>query len=96
MRFAIARFRFLLIIGPNWQTECDEHGVRRINDPDDYVRREALAAKKNNVRIIPLVVDDAAMPAASDLPQELKFLSKRNALPICLISFAIYVNTYLS
>ena len=48
---------FLLIIGPTWLTALDEDGNQRISNPEDYVRRELLAARRSGIRIIPLVVD---------------------------------------
>ena len=56
----------------------DASGKRRLDEPGDYVRREiASALQRNDVRVIPLLVSDATMPRAEDLPDDLKALIAR-------------------
>src|SRR5262245_611716 len=68
----------LAIIGPQWISAKDASGRRRIDEPNDYVRREIAAAlQRDDVRVIPLLVSGAEMPCAADLPEDLKPLVSR-------------------
>ncbi len=71
----------LAVIGPNWLTAADEHG-RRLDDPDDFVRIELEAALQRNIRLIPVLVDGAAMPKQDQLPDTLKPLTRRQAVTL--------------
>jgi hypothetical protein len=85
---AVATSNVLLaIIGPHWLATTDERDHRRLEDPDDIVRLEIEAALAGNVRIIPILVDDAVMPRRQDLPESLAGLARRNALFIRHDSF---------
>jgi hypothetical protein len=77
----------LAIIGPHWLSAVDEEGRRRLEDPDDIVRLEIEAALAENVRIIPILVDSAAMPRKRDLPNSLARLARFNAFVIRHESF---------
>ena len=66
------------IVGPNWLTSSDEHG-RRIDSPRDYVRHEIASALKQSKRVIPLLIRDASMPPADELPDDLKPFAGLNA-----------------
>src|SRR6266516_1226086 len=80
---AVATCKVLLaVIGPNWLTEDDEQGRRRLDDPDDIVRLEIEAALARNVRVIPILVEGAVMPGREDLPESLARLADRNAVLI--------------
>ncbi|MET3773173.1 toll/interleukin-1 receptor domain-containing protein [Arthrobacter nitrophenolicus] len=70
----------LVLIGDEWLTTADEHGRRRLDDPDDFVRLEVQAALTRNVRVIPILVDKARMPRADELPESLARLTRRQAL----------------
>jgi TIR domain len=68
----------LAVIGPQWVNAKDASGKRRLDEPADYVRREiASALKRNDVRVIPLLVSNATMPRGEDLPDDLKPLTAR-------------------
>ena len=77
----------LAIIGPGWLTAADEQGRRRLDDRDDIVRLEIEAALARDVRVIPILVGDAAMPGRRDLPEGLAGLARRNAFLIRYESF---------
>jgi hypothetical protein len=77
----------IAVIGANWLDSKDRQGVRRLDNPDDFVRMEIGAALKREIRVIPVLVDGALMPRATDLPEDLKSLVRRNALPITDTSF---------
>src|ERR687897_2239906 len=59
------------VIGRNWSTATDTAGHKRLENPDDYVRVEIATALQRNIRVIPLLVQGAAMPSASELPDDL-------------------------
>jgi hypothetical protein len=72
----------LAIIGPRWLATRNEQGGRRIDDPNDFVRLELGTALKRNVRVIPVLVGGARMPAVDELPPDLQPLARRNAIQI--------------
>jgi hypothetical protein len=72
----------LALIGDRWLTVTDEHGRRRLDDPDDFVRLEIEAALTRNVRVIPILVEGARMPRADELPPSLARLVRRQALEL--------------
>ncbi|KAF0100678.1 MAG: hypothetical protein FD187_1597 [bacterium] len=70
----------LAVIGPRWASVQDDAGRRRLDDPNDYTRLEiATALARSDVRVIPVLVEGAQMPAGETLPEDLKALSRRNA-----------------
>ena len=71
----------IAIVGPEWMAA--RHGApERINDPDDPVRMEIATALDDGLPIIPVLVNGASMPAASELPDDVKDFAYRNALTI--------------
>jgi hypothetical protein len=72
----------LALIGDEWLTITDEHGRRRIDNLDDFVRLEIEAALERNVLVIPILVDGARMPRADELPDSLARLVRRQALEL--------------
>ena len=71
----------LVIMGDGWLTVQEEDGSgRRLDNPNDLVRREVAAALINeNTVVIPVLTGNAEMPKPDDLPDDLKALSTRNA-----------------
>ena len=70
----------LVIMGDEWLTVEEEGGGRRLDNPDDLVRREVAAALANNETcVIPVLTGDAEMPKPDELPDDLKALATRNA-----------------
>jgi len=55
----------LAVIGPNWLDARDEHGNRRVDDRNDFVRIEIAAALQRNIPVIPMLLDGARIPPAS-------------------------------
>ncbi|MEQ1860933.1 MAG: toll/interleukin-1 receptor domain-containing protein [Chthoniobacteraceae bacterium] len=69
----------LVFIGHDWPNATDSHGQRRLEDPCDHVRIEIeTALGLPDVRVIPVMVKRAAMPAADLLPEGLRALRRRN------------------
>jgi hypothetical protein len=72
----------IAVIGAHWVNAADEQGRRRLDNPEDFVRMEIATALSREVRVIPVLVDGASMPKTADLPDDLKPLVRRNALPV--------------
>ncbi|MGD9980752.1 MAG: toll/interleukin-1 receptor domain-containing protein [Hyphomonadaceae bacterium] len=72
----------LVVMGPAWLTAVDQAGRRRIDDEDDFVRMEIGTALARGIRVIPVVVDGAHPVGSVELPEDLKLLSRRQALVI--------------
>jgi hypothetical protein len=72
----------LVVIGPEWLTTTGPDGMRRLDDPDDYVRREVGSALRSGARVVPVLVDDAELPTADDLPDDLRALSSRQSVTL--------------
>ncbi len=72
----------LVLIGPTWASAKDESGVRRLDDPADFVREEVAAALRRDISVIPVLVRDAEMPRAEQLPDCLKELAYRNCVEL--------------
>jgi len=72
----------LAVIGREWLTCCDKQGRRRLDDPNDFIRAEISAALKRDVRVVPVLMEGAEMPPTDALPEELKRLTRRQAVEI--------------
>jgi hypothetical protein len=72
----------LVIIGSQWLTAQTPGGRRRIDDPMDFVRLEIETALRRDIPIIPLILQNAAMPQADELPPSLRGLAFRNGLRV--------------
>lgn len=70
----------LVLIGPDWLAATDSTGRRRLDDPNDPVRRDVASALKLRKTVIPVLLDGASMPRADQLPGELAPLAHRQAL----------------
>jgi glycerophosphoryl diester phosphodiesterase len=78
----------LALIGPQWLTVTDANQVRRIDDPEDFVRLELeTALNRDDVRVIPILVDNARMPTPQELPTGLAALTRRQAVEIDPVNF---------
>ncbi len=71
----------VVMIGPEWTTVEDDHGPR-LARPDDHVRREVADALRSDVRVLPVLVDGAVMPATDQLPDDLQPLARKNAISV--------------
>jgi formylglycine-generating enzyme required for sulfatase activity len=68
------------VIGRGWLNARDEHGERRLDDPSDFVRIEIESALQQDKRVIPVLVGQAQMPSAEQLPDMMKPLATRQAV----------------
>lgn len=78
---AVAECDILLaLIGPDWVDVTDlETGTRRLDNPNDLVRIEVRRALERGIRVVPVLCEDARLPDAKRLPDDLKGLVNRNA-----------------
>ena len=82
IRHAVGRSEVLLVlIGPRW-VGLREGQPPRLHDSDDFVRREVATALDRGMQVIPVLLDGARMPAASDLPSSVRALAGRHALEL--------------
>lgn len=79
MRHSVA---LLAVIGPHWVDIVTPDGQRRLDDPGDLVRLEIETALTQGIPMIPLLVQNAAMPTATRLPPSLQPLATRNGLAV--------------
>jgi hypothetical protein len=70
----------LVIIGKHWLTATNPKGGRRLDSPSDFVRLEIRTALNRKIPVIPVLVDNAAMPKAGQLPEDLRELIYRQAI----------------
>ena len=63
-----AREIVLAVLGPAWLTSHDEYFRRRIDDPEDWVRKELDTAFELGKTVIVVLLGDAKMPAREALP----------------------------
>jgi hypothetical protein len=62
----------LVVIGRSWLDARHPSGARRLDDPQDLVRLEIESALKRGIRIVPVQVQGAAIPALDRLPESLR------------------------
>jgi hypothetical protein len=67
----------IVVIGPRWVADLKQRGGQ-----DDFVLHEVSIALRRNVTVIPVLVGNAAMPSAAELPPGIASLSRRQALEI--------------
>jgi hypothetical protein len=72
----------LAVIGSEWANASDQNGLRRVEDPNDFVRLEIELALKRKIPIIPVLVGGATMPSANILPPSLHNLTLQNAVVV--------------
>jgi hypothetical protein len=73
----------LAVIGREWAGAKDLAGSRRLDEPFDFVRIEIAAAlARPEVLVVPVLVEGASMPTSSELPDNLKALTRRHAVSL--------------
>ncbi len=69
----------VVVIDKHW---ISVEQLKRLHDPEDFVRREIAAALGRDVMVIPVLIDDTPMPTADSLPDCLKSLCAWQAMPL--------------
>lgn len=73
----------LVVMGPDWSRAAPGAARPRIAEPDDFVRLEvATALRRSDVTVIPVLVEEAEMPDRAALPEDLRALTRRNAVEL--------------
>jgi hypothetical protein len=72
----------IVLIGKRWLEARDASGRKRIDSPEDFVHLEIAKALQRNIRVIPVLVNNAAMPSAKDLPASLAQLANLQAMEL--------------
>jgi hypothetical protein len=72
----------LLLFTPDLLGMQHPDGRRRIDHDDDPIRGEVLTARQHGAVIVPLLTEGMPMPAASELPEPLRFLKEAHALKL--------------
>jgi hypothetical protein len=72
----------LAVIGPGWADARDAAAHPRLEDAGDFVRLEIEAALRQQIVVIPVLVQGATMPTPEQLPESLRELSLLNAIPV--------------
>jgi hypothetical protein len=67
----------VVVIGPRWVADLKQRG-----NNEDFVRQEVSTALRRRAAVIPVLVGGATMPSASELPESLAALSRRQAVEI--------------
>jgi hypothetical protein len=68
---------FLPLISPGWVDL-----IKELHDRDDFVRREIASALARQIPLIPVLLADARMPKADELPEEIRDLAFRQAIEL--------------
>ena len=71
----------LVLIGDRW-LDPGPTGRSRLLDNDDVVRVEIESALRAGRKVLPVLIDDAPMPGAAQLPPSLRKLTQLNAARI--------------
>jgi hypothetical protein len=71
------------VIGRDWLSATrGGRRRRRLDDPQDWVRREIAAALERNIRVVPVLVEGARMPSPDELPEDVQMLARRHAVEL--------------
>lgn len=72
----------LAVVGPGWLAPPPGASAPRLFDDADYVRLELSRALARDVRVVPVLVGRASLPAAGELPADLQPLLTRQAIEL--------------
>jgi pterin-4a-carbinolamine dehydratase len=72
----------LVILGPEWVRVNDDWGQRRIDQENDWVRKEIELALAQDNEVIPVLVNGGQIPPSDKLPQSISTLPNRQAIEI--------------
>lgn len=70
----------LVVIGPDWIGATDAAGRRRLHDERDLVRIEIESGLRDDLLVVPVLLDDAPPPSADQLPASIAALATRQAV----------------
>jgi hypothetical protein len=67
----------IAVIGKHWLDMTTESGIARLSDRNDYVRMEIETALRRKIWVIPVLVENAAVPRSDELPESMAPLARR-------------------
>jgi formylglycine-generating enzyme required for sulfatase activity len=85
----------LVIIGSTWLSIKNRHGVERLNDVDDWVRREIELSLNLGKIIIPVLLNNTPSLEKRSLPESIEVLATLNARPIRTHDFESNIKTLI-
>lgn len=73
----------LAIIGTDWLTSVDENGEQRLFQDSDFVRLElSIALSRQNVPVVPVLIQGATLPKPEQLPENIQSLAGRQTVEL--------------
>jgi hypothetical protein len=72
----------LVLMGPNWLNFKNAANQQRLFAADDFVRMEIETALRRGIKIIPILLNDAAMPSVPQLPESINGLAFQQAIEL--------------
>ena len=72
----------MVLIGHTWLTVTDAQDKRRLDDPHDFVQIEIASALKRDILVVPVLLNGVLMPTPENLPEDLRPLTRRNAVQV--------------
>ncbi len=72
----------LVLIGRDWLHIKDAAGRQRLHQPDDWIRIEIARALERDIRVVPVLLEGAHLPASDELPADLRPLCRRQTLEL--------------
>jgi CHASE2 domain-containing sensor protein len=85
----------LVLIGPHWLDAID--GARRIDDPNDWVRKEIESGlQRHEAVVVPVLLDGSHAPPDSELPEPVKRLALLHSVTIIGDDLAADIDNLLS
>lgn len=72
----------LAVIHPGWADVRNAAGLRRLDDPDDWVRREIEQALEGRKVVVPVFLDGVTAPRPEELPASIRELVAFNGQPL--------------
>jgi len=72
----------LVVIGPKWLGSLDQWQRRRIDNEEDWVRREIVRALNDNKTVVPVLIREAKLPPAEALPEPMKSLPQKQKIDL--------------
>jgi hypothetical protein len=77
----------LVLIGVEWLNSKDERGYPRLQKPDDWVRLEIAHALKQNLTVIPVLINGAPLPDREALPDDIRGLLDHQVATVSTAGF---------
>lgn len=72
----------IVVIGQKWLITADKYGRRRLDQKDDWVRREIATGITKGIPLIPVLISNASLPDIEGLPNNLKPILTYQGIPL--------------